>query len=346
MCPTNPTQPKPEQVPPELASCSDSATVSASPSPPDGSRPQASPIRSTSDTALPSMAISSSTPVAGPPSETESQLVPLGMILVVDDRNGRATLDIDHAKDLAEQIRKDGLLHPITLRPQADRFELIAGRHRLEAFRILGWTHAPAWIKDVDDYQTGVLRLSENVTRSQLSPAEEAWQLAGLLEHTPGGVDELAVRTGRNVNWILDRLEMADWPDSLMQAIHHGKVSLAAAKSLVRIPDLELRELRINDAARSGINARTAALWLQQAMGDAPPDSEVSENWCQTPNSENGIRSFQNCFCCRRSVELESVRSVRVCVDCVGDLEDAARARNAQAPNPETSQPQTRSANP
>jgi len=266
------------------------------------------------------------------------------MIHVVDDRNGRAALDMDHARVLAEQIRKDGLLHPITLRPRQNGFELIAGRHRLEAFKLLGWTHAPSWIKDVDDYQTGVLRLSENVTRSQLSPAEEAWQLAGLLEHTPGGVDELAARTGRNVNWILDRLEMADWPDSLMQAIHHGKISLAAAKSLVRIPDPELRELRIHDAARSGINARTASLWLQQALGEPPPDSELSENWCPTSSAENEITSFQNCFCCRRKTELPEIRSVRMCVDCVRDLEDAARSRTAQPLNPNASQPQGRSA--
>ncbi|KKM98268.1 hypothetical protein LCGC14_1159710 [marine sediment metagenome] len=289
------------------------------------------------------MANSSSTQLAGVPTGTESQLVPLGMIHVADDRNGRALLDMDHAKELAEQIRKDGLLHPITLRPRADGFELIAGRHRLEAFKLLGWTHAPSWIKDVDDYQTGVLRLSENVTRSQLSPAEEAWQLAGLLENTPGGVDELAARTGRNVNWILDRLEMADWPDSLMQAIHHGKISLAAAKSLVRIPDPELRELRIHDAARSGINARTASLWLQQALGEPPPDSEVSENWCQTPSTQNEITSFQNCFCCRRSVELEHMRPVRICVNCVRDLEEAAPSRKAQPLTPNGSQPQERS---
>jgi len=252
------------------------------------------------------------------------------MIHIEDDRNGRAALNMEHAHELAEQIGKDGLLHPITLRPKADRFELIAGRHRLEAFRLLGWTHAPALVKHVDDYQAGILRMSENVSRAQLSPAEEAWQLAGLLANTPGGVDELAARTGRSVNWVLDRLDMADWPDNLMQAIHHGKISLAAAKHLVRIPDPELRDLRITDAARSGINARTASYWLQQAIGEQPSDSETSENWSQIPNSEFRTTTFSNCFCCRREMEIERTRSVRCCEDCLRDIGNAHTAGNSQ----------------
>lgn len=283
----------------------------------------------------------SSTPNDPADQNTESQLVPLGMIHIPDDKNGRAELNIAHATELAEQIGKDGLLHPITLRPRADAFELIAGRHRLEAFKLLGWTHAPAIVKHVTDYQAGMLRMSENVSRSQLSPAEEAFQLAALLNETPGGVDELAARTGRSVNWILDRLEMCEWPDALMQAIHHGKISLAAAKHLAKIPDPETLALRVSDAVRNGISARTASLWLQQAVGEVQADFVPPENWSQTPIPEYETTTICNCVCCRRKVQLDRTRFVRMCTDCLGDLEDAARQRDAQALQSDMSQPQS-----
>lgn len=263
----------------------------------------------------------------------ESQLVPLAMIDIQDDANGRATLNHEHAQDLADQIGRDGLLHPISLRPNGERFTLIAGRHRLEAFRLLGWTHAPSTVHYVTDYTAGVLRMSENVSRSQLSPAEEAMQLAALLNETPGGVDELAARTGRSVNWILDRLEMCDWPERLMQHIHNGKISLAAAKHLVRIPDPELRDVRIEDAARSGINARTASLWVQQAIGETEAVFEPSENCSQIPPTTYNTVTTCDCVCCRRSLELEHTRQVRCCTDCLHDLEEAHRERIAQGPN-------------
>jgi ParB family chromosome partitioning protein len=250
------------------------------------------------------------------------------MIDVLDDTNGRAALDPAHVHELATQIGRDGLLHPITLRPTAERFTLIAGRHRLEAFRELGYTHAPAVIKHVTDYTAGILRMSENVCRANLSPAEEAMQLAALLNETPGGVEELAARTGRTVNWCLDRLDMCDWPESLMQHIHNGKISLAAAKSLARIPDPELREIRINDAARSGINARTASLWLQQAVGDVQAPVETSEKWSQEAIPKFRNETFSNCVCCRTEQPLERTRSVRVCEGCLRELERVKQENN------------------
>jgi len=340
MCTTKRTLPEPEQTPPEPANSSPSDTASVSPSQPSGSRQISQPELSTSPTPSTPTETSSCTPNEPADQNTESQLVPLAMIHIPDDKNGRAELNMTHAQELAEQISKDGLLHPITLRPRGDGFELIAGRHRLEAFRLLAWPHAPAIVKHVTDYQAGMLRMSENVSRSQLSPAEEAFQLAALLNETPGGVDELAGRTGRSVNWILDRLEMCDWPDDLMQAIHHGKISLAAAKHLAKIPDPETRALRVRDAALNGISARTASLWLQNALADVQADFVPPENCSQLTNSEYETTTFCNCVCCKRKTELERTRYVRICTDCLGDLEAASTERAAQETNSETSQPQ------
>lgn len=346
MCTTDTTQPKTEPDPPAPASCSPSDTVEPSPSPPPGSRPPASASKPSSATESQPKASLSSHPQTTMPQDLEAQLVPMSMIHVEDDRNGRASLDMTHATSLAHQIAKDGLLHPITLRPKDDRFELIAGRHRLEAFRILGWDHAPALIKTVDDFQAGILRMSENVNRSQLSPAEEAWQLADLLNQTPGGVEELAARTGRSVNWVLDRLDMAEWPEALLQAIHNGKISMAAAKPLVRIRDPALRDLRIADAARSGINARTASLWLQASESDTPADFEPSEKGSQIPILGISTTTSCQCFCCRRRVDFNTTRPVRMCADCINDLETAATQRAAQPLEEVDSQIQERNDSP
>jgi len=346
MCTTKRTQPNPEQSQADPASSSVSDTVSVSRCQPSGYVPTSTQTPNISPTPSEPAETSSSTPNDPADQNTESQLVPLRMICIPDDKNGRAELNLPHAQELAVQISKDGLLHPITLRPRGDGFELIAGRHRLEAFRLLGWTHAPAIVKHVTDYQAGMLRMSENVSRSQLSPAEEAFQLAALLNETPGGVDELAGRTGRSVNWILDRLEMCDWPDDLMQAIHHGKISLAAAKYLAKIPDPETLALRVHDAVLSGISARTASLWLQHALGDIQADFVPPDNYSQVAIPEYETTTFCNCVCCRRKIELTRTRFVRICTDCLGDLENANRERDAQKAKPETSQPQGRSDKP
>lgn len=331
MCPPNKTQTPPESSPPASESSSRSATAAASPSPPPGSAITSPLAALTSPTASPLPGISSSAPPTPTGPDLESQLIPLTQISIEDDKNGRAELDLPHARELAAQIGKDGLLHPITVRPGPSGFTLIAGRHRLEAFRILGWTHAPSVVKYVNDYTAGVLRMAENVSRSALSPAEEATQLAALLNQTPGGVDELAARTGRNVNWILDRLDMCDWPEALLQHVHRGTISLAAAKKLARIPDPETRDMRIGDAARSGINARTAALWLQQSVGDVQATPDLSENTTVERFLENPISSFSKCFCCDSETKLEHTRTVRLCENCIQELQKVKRTNNPHA---------------
>lgn len=158
-------------------------------------------------------------------------------------------------------------------------------------------------------------------------------QLAPLVLANPQGVDGVAVATGRTVNWILDRLEICDWPESLQVHVHNHKITLGAAKRLARIVPPELRETRIAQAAVSGINTRTAALWLADTQAFQTPDSNVSEN----PHTYTGptyeTETRVHCFVCREPVKTEETVPMRVCNPCLTKLESA---HTLPQPNPAT----------
>jgi ParB/RepB/Spo0J family partition protein len=86
----------------------------------------------------------------------------------------RRQLQADKVDALVASIRENGLLQPITIRPNPGAgFWLVAGRHRLEAAKKLGWKHIPAIIhKSMDDDHAILTEIDENLARAELSPAE------------------------------------------------------------------------------------------------------------------------------------------------------------------------------
>lgn len=157
-------------------------------------------------------------------------------------------------------------------------------------------------------------------------------QLAPLVRDHPNGVDGVSVAIGRTVNWILDRLEICDWPESLQVHVHNHKITLGAAKRLTRIQPPELRETRITQAAATGINTRTAALWLQDAEVLSAPVSNVSEIRHSYDGPAYETETRVQCFICREPAKMEDTVPTRICNPCLLKLEDAARQQNAEPP--------------
>jgi len=309
--------------PPPSEKSSESDTVLPLPSRINGPGP--TPPR----TALTSSAPSTKTVPSPSPTSTMTPLDPstipiaIPTLVIPDYTNGRAELDMDRVRSLRDSIASIGLLHPITVSDDTEHPMLIAGRHRLEAAKLLDWTHISARLVSADTRKTAAIRLSENVTRTQLSPVEEANQLADLVDADDQGVEPVAAFLGRPVTWILDRLEILSWPESLQTHLHYKRINLTVAKILVRIPDIETRDLRIADAANHGCNARTAQLWLQHAHAGEPYTTEMSEKLGQKLTDPHyQTTTTTSCFVCQQQRNLELTTAVRICHSCVTDLQN------------------------
>ena len=87
----------------------------------------------------------------------------------------RRKFDDDEILELSQSIQKQGLLQPITVRRNADRFQIIAGERRVRACRLLNMERIPALVKDrVSDRMMAELGLIENLQRVDLNPVEES----------------------------------------------------------------------------------------------------------------------------------------------------------------------------
>ncbi len=104
-----------------------------------------------------------------------TQTVP---IIRVDVQRRLRPLQRSRVKSLAESMTEIGLLNPISVRAAGDEYVLVAGRHRLEAARALGWKEIAATIVVLDDLDVRLAEIDENLIRNELTDLERGEHLA------------------------------------------------------------------------------------------------------------------------------------------------------------------------
>ena len=105
---------------------------------------------------------------------TSNQSIPIDRIEVSDRQ--RAYRE-DEIANLAGSIREVGLLNPITVVRINDGYRLVTGRHRLEAFRVLGRAEIPAFVHELDGLDAELAEIDENLARTELTVLERGEHL-------------------------------------------------------------------------------------------------------------------------------------------------------------------------
>ena len=126
--------------------------------------------------------------------------------------------------DLEASIRANGLLQPITVRPSANGFELIAGERRFRAMQRIGWTEVPAIVKEIDDRALLTLALVENLQRADLNPIEEADGYQQLISQFSLTQQEIADVVGKDRSTIANTLRLRALPAIVRTMVGTGEL--------------------------------------------------------------------------------------------------------------------------
>ena len=105
----------------------------------------------------------------------------VNLSIMIDDiivKDGRREINSTSVKKLAQSIDQIGLRHPITVKRKGDQYVLIAGRHRLDAFKKLDREHIPANIVTMTNDEARLWEISENLHRAELTKIERDEQVA------------------------------------------------------------------------------------------------------------------------------------------------------------------------
>lgn len=143
-------------------------------------------------------------------------------------------------QELAQSIREQGVITPITVRRMPDgKYQLIAGERRFRASQLAGLTELPAYIRIATDGQMMEMALVENIQRENLNAMEIALSYNALVEECQLTHEQLSQRVGKERSTITNYLRLLNLPAETQLALSSGQISMAHARALINVEDPE-----------------------------------------------------------------------------------------------------------
>jgi ParB family chromosome partitioning protein len=196
--------------------------------------------------------------IGGSAGEAELLHIPVEAIHP-NPRQPRRRFEPEATAGLAASIRHQGVLQPVVVRRRSEGgYELIAGERRWRAAREAGAPTLPALVRDVDDRDTLLLGLVENVARENLSPVEEARAYAVLTDEFDLSLGDVAERVGRSKSSVSNRLRLLELPEEVLWMLVRGDITEGHARAVLSLADDDARLRLARRIAADGMTVRAA----------------------------------------------------------------------------------------
>ncbi|PKP02941.1 MAG: chromosome partitioning protein ParB [Bacteroidetes bacterium HGW-Bacteroidetes-6] len=155
----------------------------------------------------------------------------------------RDTFEEEALNGLAESIRYQGLIQPVTVRKLEDgKYQLISGERRLRASKLAGLNQIPAFIREADDVAVLQMALVENIQRENLNAMEIAFTFEKLMEECNFTQEEMSEKVGKKRTTIANYLRLLRLPIEIQAGIRDNKISMGHARSLLSIENNEAKQ--------------------------------------------------------------------------------------------------------
>lgn len=255
--------------------------------------------------------------------------------------NPRRRLDEAALRELAENIRTHGVLQPILIRPvNSNGYEIVCGERRWKASKAAGKETIPVRIVNLTDGEALELAVIENLQRENVHELDEALGYKALIKQNPElyTVENIAVKVGRSVSYVYQRLRLAELTSNVQAAFYAGKLTAGHAVEIARLqprdqerafeecfPGHRTTKAVLRDKVPRPISVRELRDWIQReihlSLANAPFDV----------NDPNLVPAAGPCSTCpKRSgsnplLFADSIKRADICTDreCFQQKRDA-----------------------
>ena len=142
----------------------------------------------------------------------------------------------DTLSELTESIRRHGILQPLSVRRVGTAYELIAGERRLRAGMQAGLTEIPCIVMNMDDQESGIASLVENLQRQDLDFIEEAQGIQKLMQLHRMSQEQVARLLGKSQSAIANKLRLLRHSSQVLTALREQELTERHARALLKLP--------------------------------------------------------------------------------------------------------------
>lgn len=175
------------------------------------------------------------------------KLINLNIEMLTSNKNQpRRVFNDESLEELANSIKKYGIINPIIVRQVGEKYEIIAGERRFRAAKLAGLTEIPAIVKSIDELELLEISLIENLQRENISAIEEAKSYETIMNVAQLPQEDLSQLISKSPTYIQNKIKLINLPKNIQQALALRKISEKHAKMLLNVDEEEKQTELLN----------------------------------------------------------------------------------------------------
>ncbi len=189
----------------------------------------------------------------------------------------RKEFDQGKIDELSQSIKTYGLLQPILVTENDNKYQIVAGERRFMACQKLGWVKIPAIIKEINTSGMAAIALIENLQRENLHYMEEAQGYNRLIEEFGLTQEVLAQRLGKNQSTIANKLRLLKLPEGVKEEIKGGNLTERHARALLKLEKEKEQEKVVKRVLEENLNVNQTEKLIEESLNkqiDSPKEKK------------------------------------------------------------------------
>lgn len=190
----------------------------------------------------------------------------------------RTAFDPEALQDLADSIKLQGLIQPITVRKAGQNsYQLISGERRLRASKLAGLTEIPAYVRSANDQQMLEMALIENIQREDLNAIEVALSFQRMIDECNLKQEELGSRVSKNRSTVTNYLRLLKLPPAIQASIRDKEISMGHARALISVENSDQQLYIYKEILKHGLSVRKVEELVRRAQKSGKNGKAVSK---------------------------------------------------------------------
>lgn len=169
----------------------------------------------------------------------------------------RQEINETELSELSRSIKEKGMIQPIIARKVGeDSYEIVAGGRRFQAAKSLGLNEIPTIIRELDDKDTFIFAITENLQRKDLNALEEAEAFRRLIDEFEFTQDDIARFVGKDKTTIVNALRLFKLPKEIQEALKKGLISRSQARTILALEREDDQQKLFHEILKGGLSVR------------------------------------------------------------------------------------------
>lgn len=198
-------------------------------------------------------------------------------------------------EELAESIRRHGILQPLSVRRQGTSYELIAGERRLRAAMLADLTDVPCILMNMDDKESGMAALVENIQRQALDFVEEAWGISHLMSAYAMSQEQVARLLGKSQSAVANKLRILRHSPPVLEALRQANLTERHGRALLKLGDEKMKLEAVAVIQKSDMTVARTEKYVEELLKAREPKPQKANVGAFLNSLTQSLAKIQSC---------------------------------------------------